>query len=100
MPSKSFLSGLEELLARVVSLVLTLLFFVIYALSNSQSLTLDWFQLAVHLSIFWIVYETLALIFFQTFLFFSTKSVDKEVLPPIPSTDSEPSLIEPEVKEL
>jgi hypothetical protein len=70
MNEKSFLSGLEEVIARFAGLVLTLIFFIIYATSRT-TVTLDWYGLSAHLIIFWIIYEIVSYILFVIFQFFS-----------------------------
>ncbi len=67
---KSFFAGLEEIFARLLGLVLTIIFFLIYIVAI-QELILDWRQALILLTIFWLVYETVSLILFSVFRFFA-----------------------------
>lgn len=70
MSNKSFFAGMEEVLARICSLVLTLVFFLIFILTRGE-LEVEWRTLSVILLIFWLVYEILSLMFFNAFRYFS-----------------------------
>jgi hypothetical protein len=85
MTEKSFLSGLEEVVARFAGLILTLLFFIIYATSRT-TITLDWYGLSAHLIIFWLIYELISYILFIIFRFFSKNNhlTETKVQAPIP----------------
>lgn len=87
MTEKSFLSGLEEVVARIAGLILTLVFFIIYATSRT-TVTLDWYGLTAHLIIFWIIYEIVSYILFVIFRFFSKNQgkIDTNPLPINPSS--------------
>ena len=73
MPNKQFLTGLEETIARIVSLILTLAFFALY-FGNKTPISFDWYSLIGVLAIFWLVYEALAYILFLVFSFFSERT--------------------------
>ena len=70
MLQKQFFAGTEEVIARLVSLCITLLFFAIYALAKT-TFYLDIYTLLTVLGIFWVVYEIFSYILFAIFKFFS-----------------------------
>jgi hypothetical protein len=84
MPSqeKNFFAGLEEIFARLLGLALTLIFFLIYVIAVDE-LALGWQQALVVLGIFWLVYETVSLVLFSVFRFFSNQKEEqtKETTP-------------------
>ena len=61
--SKNYTST-EELMARLLSLLITLAFFSIYILTKGQIAVVDWTVLITHLAIFWLVYEVISYTFF------------------------------------
>jgi predicted membrane protein len=77
MINKAFFAGSEEVIARLVSLFISLLFFAIYMVAK-VSVVIDMYRLLTFLSIFWVVYEILAYILFMIFKFFS-KAEEKMV---------------------
>jgi hypothetical protein len=82
----SFFAGSEEVVARFVSLIITIIGFGIYSLSKDQN-GLQWNSLLALLGIFWFVYELSALILFTLFRFFVGKG------------DGEEDVIDTEIKE-
>ena len=69
MGNRSFISGLEELVARIVSLALSLVFFVVYVYA-AEELVINWQSVISFLLIFWLIYETLAYLLYIIFRFF------------------------------
>ncbi len=61
--SKNYTST-EELMARLLSLFITLAFFSVYILTKGQIAIVDWTILITHLGIFWVVYEFIGYGFF------------------------------------
>lgn len=70
---KSFFAGQEEVFARIISLLLSSLFFVIFTVAK-ETVTLKWDNVLYSLGIFWIIYESLSLLLFQIFKFFAKKN--------------------------
>ena len=70
MPNKQFFAGLEEALARLVGLVLTLTFFLIYTWAV-DGINLNWLQAFFAFGLFWLVYEAVAFGLFILFDFFA-----------------------------
>jgi hypothetical protein len=56
-PNTNNYTGIEEAVARIISFLVSLIFFSIYSLSRVNDLVLDWSKLMIHLAIFWFVYE-------------------------------------------
>jgi hypothetical protein len=80
--SKSPYTSVTETVARILSLLITLLCFSIYILSKSVNLSLDWSLLLVHLGVFWAVYEVFSFCFFLLLQqFAATKDHDTKPLP-------------------
>jgi len=73
----SFLAGLEESFARLISFFITLLFFVIYTIAGGNSLSLNWTALLGFLALFWFLYEFISFLLFVAFSFFSRLSEPK-----------------------
>ncbi len=73
MPIKHFLDGLEETIARIVSLLLSLTFFALYFGGKAPVFT-DWYGLIGVLALFWLVYESVSYLLYIVFNFFSAKS--------------------------
>jgi|694.fasta_scaffold67105_4 hypothetical protein len=75
---KNFLSGLEELIARIVSLIFSLLFFVVLisqklpTSNNDQS----WQKIFFILFSFWFAYEAIAYVLFILFKFFANRQTN------------------------
>jgi hypothetical protein len=67
---KSFLAGLEESLARIISVALTVLIGGVYV-SGRDGLNLQVVDSMQLLGAFWLVYEILSYIFFLMFKFFA-----------------------------
>lgn len=69
--NKNFLAGLEEVSSRLISLVITSTFFLVYISAKpNQEMLVNWTQLLIILSIFWLVYEFLGYLFFMIFGYF------------------------------
>lgn len=92
--NQSFFAGQEEVLARISSLVISTIFFLIFIIAREQ-INLNYQSAIIFISIFWVVYESLALILFQLFSHFannkknsiqeidnSDTSIEKPILPP------------------
>ena len=77
MLPQNFLAGLEETIARFISLILTLTFYGLYFGSKTPVL-FDWYTLIGILALFWLVYEALAYLLFVVFNFFSKNKNNKE----------------------
>jgi len=73
MSNKQFFSGLEEALARLVGVILTLTFFLIYIWAVN-GVSLSWLQAFFAFGLFWLVYEAIAFGLFILFDFFAKKS--------------------------
>lgn len=73
MQTKNFLDGLEETIARIVSLVITLTFFGLFYGSKTP-VSLDWYSLIGVLALFWLVYESVSYLLYVVFNFFSSKN--------------------------
>jgi|GEM_PF-5483837 len=69
---KEFISGLEEVVARTVSLVITMLIFIAYILGNPFVVP-RWQEIALFLLGFWFAYEIIGYILFMLFKFFANK---------------------------
>lgn len=82
MPYKNFISGLEEMIARFVALIISIACFTIYA-SARGTLSLDPSGLAGIIGLFWLLYEIIAYILFIIFSFFSKERINTN------ATDSE-----------
>ncbi len=70
MSNNNYFAGLEEAVARLLSFIVSLAFFSIYILSKSQ-ITLDWNGLLIHVTLFWLVYELIAMALFYILSQFS-----------------------------
>jgi len=77
----NFLAGMEEAVARFLSLIVSLIFFSINILSQTpQRFTFEWKNLMIYLAIFWLVYEFCAFFLFLVLLQFSkNKNLQKEL---------------------
>ena len=73
MSNKQFFSGLEEALARLVGVILSLTFFLIYIWAVN-GVSLSWLQAFFAFGLFWLVYEAIAFGLFILFDFFAKKS--------------------------
>ncbi len=73
MPNKQFFAGLEEALARLVGVVLTLTFFLIYIWAVG-GVNFNWLQAFFAFGLFWLIYEAIAFGLFMLFDFFAKKS--------------------------
>ncbi len=77
MSENKFLAGLEEGFARIIALVLTLIFFLIYTAAVEQ-VTLNWLQALAWLGLFWFVYEVISFLLFSVFTFFARNKIAKQ----------------------
>jgi hypothetical protein len=77
----NFLSGMEEAVARFLSLIVSLIFFSINLLSKTpQQIALDWKDLMIYLGVFWLVYEFCAFFLFLVLIQFSkNKNLQNEL---------------------
>lgn len=85
---KDFFAGLEEVASRLLSLVFTIVFFLIYILARSnQEMTVNWYKMFVILGLFWLVYETLGYVLFSIFKYFGKQKPPEEIkdLPTTPT---------------
>jgi hypothetical protein len=92
--SKSFYSGFEEVVSRIISLILNIIFVSIYILAREQQvMILDWSKILILLGIFWISQELLSLGLFFIFCQFSKdriiqdKPIESKNIPPQIDTD-------------
>jgi hypothetical protein len=82
---KNYFAGMEETVGRFLSFFATLVFFSIYILSkDTNTLTLDWSKLMIHLAIFWFVYELIGYILFLILMQFSKNKTKQAelIIPP------------------
>jgi uncharacterized membrane protein len=70
MKNRKFFAGLEEVLARILGLCVTLVFFAVYV-SAKGTILADWYGIIGYLSLFWLIYEILSYILFIAFAYFS-----------------------------
>lgn len=73
---KPFFAGLEGIAARLVSFIITLVFFIIYV-STSGGVEFDWYQMAGTLTLFWLCYEGVGYLLFLFFNFFARNNLTK-----------------------
>lgn len=73
MFGRNFFSGLEEVVARLISFLVSVTFFVIY-IAGQGKFDLDWYKAAIVLGFFWILYELISYILFLILSFFSKKT--------------------------
>ncbi len=81
MTRKKYFGGLEGIIAKLVSLIITVVFFAIYNLT-SDKLEASWFELTGILLLFWLIYEILGYVLFLFFVFFGNnrfERIDEEV---------------------
>jgi len=77
---KSYFSGLEEALARLVSAIVTILGFLIYV-SAKGSIVIGWRETIVALAAFWVIHEIIGFLMYLFFRYFSNKSENVLVSP-------------------
>lgn len=91
--NKNFFAGLEEVSSRLISLVITSAFFLVYISAKpNQEMLVNWTQLLIILSVFWLVYELLGYLFFTVFNYFgkqSEKPLQTDIKTTPQSTDNE-----------
>jgi hypothetical protein len=85
--NNSFIAGLEELVARIVSLFFSVVFFVVFTYASGE-ITITWQSLISYLLIFWLIYESLSYILYLIFKFFGDNNKDKDGLT-LPIDDDE-----------
>jgi predicted membrane protein len=84
--NKNFFTGLEEVASRLISLVITSAFFLVYiSAKTNQEILVNWTHLLLILSIFWLVYELLGYLFFMIFNYFGNQT-DKPLQTDIKTT--------------
>jgi energy-converting hydrogenase Eha subunit H len=96
----NFLSGMEEAVARFLSLIVSLIFFSINLLSKTpQQIELDWKNLMIYLGIFWLVYEFCAFFLFLVLIQFSkNKNLQNELNKAnLESKDEKQTIVTPEI---
>ena len=69
---QDFISGLEEIVARLVALVTTMLITIAYTLGNPFNQP-KWQEIALFVLGFWFAYEVIGYILFRLFKFFAAK---------------------------
>jgi uncharacterized membrane protein len=75
MKNRKFFAGLEEVLARILGLCVTLVFFAVYV-SAKTTINTDWYGIIGYLSLFWLIYEVLSYILFIAFAYFSRDNME------------------------
>ena len=83
MTHKSFFSGLEEVFGRFFSLILSVLFFVIYVIAANNKVELNAIGILQVTLVFWLIYETISFVLFSVFRFFASREISKEDSPEI-----------------
>jgi hypothetical protein len=73
----NFYAGLEEGIARILGLIITVIFFIIY-ITASEKIEIDWYTGTGMLVLFWLIYEAISLVLFIMFSFFGKNKLDKE----------------------
>jgi hypothetical protein len=92
--SKSFYSGFEEVVSRLISLIITMVFFSIYIFAKSDNLILlDWSKMLAFLGIFWLTAEVLSAILHFVFCQFSKNKIQFSEKKPEIQFKPEPSVI-------
>ena len=87
--NKNFFAGIEEVVSRLISAVITTIFFLVYVSAKTNSeIVLNWSGLLVSLAIFWLVYEFLAYCLYMIFVYFSKQSSVAATVEPAKETDS------------
>ena len=76
MSRPNYFGGLEGFAAKLVSLVITLVFFSIYT-AAAKGFESSWFELTGILTLFWVIYEILGYILFVFFNFFARNKFSK-----------------------
>jgi hypothetical protein len=91
--SKVPYTSVTETVARVLSLLITLLCFSIYILSKDvQNVRLDWAMLMVHLAVFWLAYEVFSFCFFLLLQqFAATREIKQDQVSPNIENKIEPT---------
>jgi hypothetical protein len=87
--SKIPYTSVTETVARILSLLITLLCFSIYILSKDTQflVRIDWAMLMVHLAIFWLAYEVFSFCFFLLLQQFAlTKNIESKPVEKLPNT--------------
>ena len=75
---KSFYSGFEEVVSRLISLILSMVFFSIYITAkDAKVIILDLPKMLVFLGIFWLTYEVVSAILFFVFCQFSKNKLEE-----------------------
>lgn len=76
MTKSSFIAGMEEAVARIAGLLLSVIFFIIFVTAR-ETITLDWMDAAGALLLFWFVYELISYGLYILFSYFK-KTTDSE----------------------
>ncbi|MGL4758480.1 MAG: hypothetical protein ACRCXZ_04040 [Patescibacteria group bacterium] len=70
-PHVTYLAGMQEVVGKTVSFVLTTIFFVLYAFAkNDQNITLTYINVFAYLALFWFVYELITFVMYILFSLF------------------------------
>jgi hypothetical protein len=93
MSPKSFFSSLEEIFARFFSLVLSLIFFVIYVIAAGNKVELNVVGILQTTLVFWLIYETISFILFTVFRFFASRSTGETSEPEIKLEENDDNTI-------
>jgi hypothetical protein len=79
MNNKSFFAGLEEVLSRLVSLVVCISFFAIFVVAKpDQTINLNAKDLGIWLLVFWFVYECIGFLLYSLFVYFGKNKEVKQ----------------------
>lgn len=73
--NSNFLSGLEELVARFIALVLTTAIFSVYVAGRNEPISLDATKMVLLLLLYWFGYEVVSFVFFMILRRFSSSRV-------------------------
>lgn len=72
---------MEEVLSRLVSLVISVAFFAIFVLAKpDQTINLNTKDLSIWFVMFWFVYECIGFLLHSLFIYFGRNSVKKDTL--------------------
>ena len=78
--NKSFFAGMEEVFSRLISVFLTVVFFLVYVFAkDSQELFLEWSGVFFVLFIFWVIYESLSYGLYILFVYFTKQGREKTI---------------------
>jgi hypothetical protein len=78
--NSNFLSGLEELVARLISLVLITAMFAVYSAGKSEPLQVESTKLILILLLYWFAYEVVSFVFFMILKRFSSSNQYQNII--------------------